>query len=147
MMDWRRAIDEERAALMRLVALLGALAGLAELAAGRSPAMRGFVLWVLRRAEAVARDFVVGGEDAGIASMPVGPAGCRPADAVRLAASLRALARQLERQARLMLRMRGKRGAGTEPPLFGPRPAKHGVAMSMLAAFAWPIPHPAPDTS
>jgi hypothetical protein len=54
MMDWKAAVEEERAALMRIVILLGALAGLAELAASRSPAMRGFVLWILRHAEVAA---------------------------------------------------------------------------------------------
>jgi hypothetical protein len=150
-MDWTRAIEEERAALMRIVALLGALAGLAELAAGRSPAMRGFVLWILRRAESVARDFVADGQDAPIALMPVGPAGGRPADAMRLAASLRALARQLERQlkrlARLTLGMRGQRGGGTRQS--GRISAMRNVAnvMSMLADLARSTAPPAPDTS
>ena len=146
-MDWKGAIEQEHAALMRIVALLRALAGLAELAAGRSPAMRGFVLWILRRAEAAARDFVAGGQDA--PSMP--PAGTRPADALRLAASLRRLARllerQIERQARLMRGIRGAGSAGTQTPPFARIPAMHGIvtALSMLTAFAWP--HPAPDTS
>ncbi len=146
-MDWKRAIEQERTALMRLVALLGALAGLAECAAARSPAMRGLVLWVLRRAERAARDFVAGGQDAPIALMP--PAGCRPADAHRLAASFRALARelaqQIERQAKLLLAACGGGGAEKRPPLFGRMAG--GVAISVLAAFAWPLPHPAPDTS
>jgi hypothetical protein len=148
-MDWTRAIEEERAALMRIVALLCALAGLAELAASRSPAVRGFVLWTLRPAEAVARDFVAAGPDAEIAPMPVEPAGGRPADAMRLAVSLRALARQLERQARQISAACGERGAGIDPQLFAGMPAMRDVAnaLSMLAAFAWPIPHPAPDTS
>jgi hypothetical protein len=148
-MDWTGAIEEERAALMRIVTLLCSLAGLAELAASRPPAMRRFVLWILRRAEAVARDFVAGGHDAQFASMPIGPAGTRPADAMRLAVGLRRLARQLERQARRLFAACSERGAGTEPPPFGRLPAMHAVAnaLSMLAAFAWPIPHPAPDTS
>lgn len=139
------AIEQERAALMRIVTLLVALAGLAECAASRSPAVRGFVLWVLRRAEAVARDFVTGGQ--GTPSMP--PAGCRPADALRLALSLRRLARQLERQikrqARLMLGMCGAGSAGTQARQ--PVPAMHDVAhaLSMLMGLAWPVP--APDTS
>jgi hypothetical protein len=150
-MEWTLAIEEERTALRRIVSLLLALAGLAELAASRSPAVRGFVLWILRRAEAVARDFVAGGPDMQSASMPVGPAGARPADAMRLAARLRRLARQLERQlkrqARLLSAACGERGAGTQPPLFGRMPAMRDVAnaLSMLTAFAWP--HPAPDTS
>jgi hypothetical protein len=148
-MDWIRAIEEERAALMRLVALLCALAGLAERAASRSPAMRGFVLWVLRRAEAAARDFVTGGPDAQFAPMPVGPAGSRPADAMRLAINLRRLARQLECQARLMLATCGEGGAGTEPPQLRVMPAVRGVAhaLSVLSASAWLTAPPAPDTS
>jgi hypothetical protein len=152
-MDWTRAIEEERTALMRIVTLLCALAGLAELAASRSPAMRGFVLWVLRRAETAARDFVPGGPDARIASMPVEPVGARPADAMRLAASLRRLARQLKRQikhqARLISAACGEHNAGTQPPAFGRMPAMREIAnaLSLLAALAWLIPHPAPDTS
>ena len=137
------AIEQERAALMRIVTLLLALAGLAELAAGRSPAMRGFVLWVLHRAEAVARDFVAGGQDA--PSMP--PAGCRPADAMRLALNLRSLARQLERQARLMLAACGERSAGTQArqPVVMPATRDVAHALSMLMGLVWPTP--APDTS
>jgi hypothetical protein len=148
-MDWKRAIGEERAALMRIVALLLTLAGLAELAASRSPAMRGFALWILRRAEAVARDFVADSQDTQLAPMPLGPAGTRPADAMRLAASLRALARQLDRQARQMRVMLGEGGAKTEPPPSGVTSAKRDIAnvVSMLAAFASPIALPAPDTS
>ncbi|MBO6900124.1 MAG: hypothetical protein JJ864_02155 [Rhizobiaceae bacterium] len=147
-MDWKRAIEEERAALMRIATLLGALAGLAELAANRSPAVRGFVLWVLRRAEAVARDFVVGGPDCEFASMPVEPACGRSADAMRLAAGLRSLARQIERQARKLAAC-GERNAETHPALSGGMPATNDVAtaLSMLAAFAWLNPCPAPDTS
>ena len=145
-MDWKQAIEEQRSALMRIVALLYALAGMAELAGRHSPVVRGFVLWVLRQAEAAARDFVAG-PDAQIALMP--PAGFRTADAMRLAVSLRALARQLERQARLMPGMGGEDGGETEPRPFGPMPAMRGVAnaLSMLTALAWPIAHPAPDTS
>jgi hypothetical protein len=147
MMDWKGAIEEERAALMRIVALLLALAGLAELAASRSPAMRGFVLWILRRAEAVAREFVAGGQDTPIAPMPVEPPGARPADAMRLALNLRALARQLERQVRLMPGKRDQGCAGTQPLLFGVTPVTRNVAnvLPKLTAFAWP--NPAPDTS
>jgi hypothetical protein len=43
-MDWKRAIEEERAALGRIAALLYALAVLAERAAGRSPVVRSLVL-------------------------------------------------------------------------------------------------------
>ena len=146
-MDWNGAMEEERAALMRIVALLRALAGLAELAGSRSPAVRGFVLWILRRAEAAARDFIADDPDTRLALMP--PAGCRPSEATRLAVSLRRLARQIERQARLISAACGKRAAAMEPPPFGRMPAMRDArnVLSMLAAFAGPVPHPAPDTS
>ena len=152
-MDWKRAMEEERAALMRLVTLLCALAGLAELAASRSPVVRCFVLWILRRAEAVALDFVAGDPNAPIAPMPDFHVGTRPADAMRLAASLRRLARQLkrqiDRQARLMLGVRGADTAETQPPQPGVMPAMRDIvnALPMLTIFAWPLPHPPPDTS
>jgi hypothetical protein len=101
-MDWKRAVEEERAALKRIVALLLALADLAESASRRSQLVRRFVIWVLRQAETVARDFVIGVEaPAGL--MPLDPAGDGPADAMRLAQSFRDLARELDRQARLAL--------------------------------------------
>lgn len=100
-MEWNRAISEQRAALMRIGALLHALADLALLAAGRSPAVRGFLLWLLRYAEAVASDFV-GGEPATVAEAIL-PCGNAPCDAIRLAVRLRALARQIEAQARHIL--------------------------------------------
>ena len=145
-MDWKQAIEEERAALTRIVALLHALAGLAELAGRHSPAVRGFVLWVLRHAEAVARDFVAG-PDTRLALMP--PAGSCPADAARLAVSLRALARQLNRQARLLPAVRGEDGGETQTLSLRRMPAMRDVAnaLCMCAALAWRIPHPAPDTS
>lgn len=96
-MDWTLAIEQERAALKRIVALLFALADLAESSCGRSPLVRAFVIWLLRRAEIVARDFVVG-EPEILALMPASPAGDSPADAMRLALSLRDLARELDRQ-------------------------------------------------
>ena len=79
------------------------------------------------------------------------PAGCGPADAMRLAASLRRLARQLkpqiERQARLLIAACGAGSAGTQTPPFARIPAMRDIAhaLSRLAALAWPPP--APDTS
>lgn len=116
-MDWKR--EEERAALGRVVALLSALAVLAERAAGRSPLVRNLVLWVLRHAEATARDFIAGGTDspgAPSASWPVVPAGAGPRDAMRLAAGLRALARQLDRQAGRLSARCGRLGRGAVAP-------------------------------
>lgn len=97
-MDWKLAMEVERAALERLAALLFALADLAERAGGRSPLVRGFVLWVLFPAETMARSLLPGFP----APVPDCPAGKSPEDAVRLALSFRSLAdafRDLSRRA------------------------------------------------
>ena len=146
-MDWKRAMEEERAALKRIVALLFALAGLADLACGRSRAVRGFVLWLLRQAEIVAQDFVGGVPDAPPASTQLGPAGSSRTEAMRLAESFRALTRQLDRQARLAFR--GADRGDTGPLSFGPAMLGLLDVLSALAALAGRAPHPplAPDTS
>jgi hypothetical protein len=102
--DWKLAIDEERAALMRIVALLFSLADLAESASRRCRPVRSFALWLLRPAESLAWDFVVGARPPA-ALMPIDPAG-DSADAVRLAENLRDLACELECQARLAFAIR-----------------------------------------
>jgi len=154
-MEWERAWREERAALMRLVALLHALAGLAERAAGRSALVRGIVLWILRRAEPVARDFVTGEEDSLAAHLPwlaaPAPAGNRPEDALHLAETFRMLAWLLEAQIGPLGRQADGRADGT-----GDRPvrkaAAEGKTLAVLAALtriALARPHrvAAPDTS
>jgi hypothetical protein len=83
---------QEMAALQRIVALLLALADLADLARESSPAVRFLVLWFLRPAELVARDFVFG------APSPAGFEPDRAAEAMRLAQDFRALARALQRR-------------------------------------------------
>ena len=90
-MDWKRAMEAERAALKRIVALLLALADLAERASGRSPAVRGFVLWLLLPAEALVRNLVTDAP----APIPLRRAGTSPADARRLAQCFRGLAAAL----------------------------------------------------
>ena len=105
-MDWKLAMKEERAALKRIVALLFALADLAEHAGRRSTLVRRFVIWVLRQAETVARDFVIGAEAPPV-FMAIGPASDGPADAMRLAQCFRELARELDRQARLAFAVQG----------------------------------------
>lgn len=147
-MDWRLAIEEERAALKRIVALLFALAGLAELAGGRSWAVREFVLWLLRYAEAAAWDFVIGAPEMQPQSMlPTDPARGRRAGAIRLAARFRALALLLDRRVRLALASRGE----TKLPLSGWMQAMPRLlnALSMLPGVVGCAPHPAPapDTS
>ncbi|MEO4000563.1 hypothetical protein [Mesorhizobium sp. CAU 1732] len=153
-MDWKRAVEEERAALGRIVAMLCALAVLAERASGRSPAVRSLVLWFLRQAEAVAREFVAGGPDTPGASIPIVPAGAGPADAVRLAISLRALAGLLDRQARRLSavcrRIGGDPAAVPASRMLACRmPALRDMlaSLSRLAAFVPGAPHPAHDTS
>lgn len=93
-MDRSRTTDKR--SIHRLVALLLTLADLAERAGGRSAAVRGLVLWLLRSGEALARDYV-----AGLAWGPAGQA--EPlrftrdsaAEAIRLATSFRKLAAAL----------------------------------------------------
>lgn len=122
MVDWKLAIKEERAALMRIVALLCSLADLAESAGRRCRPVRGFVLWLLRPAESLARDFVMGEQDAPPVSMPVGPAGGSRADAMRLAENFRHLACELECQARLTFAIRDGAGQGGLPRFGACRP-------------------------
>lgn len=160
-MDWTQAWQEERAALMRLAALLHALAGLAERAGGRSAGVRGVVLWLLRRAGAVAREFASDHcatgpldtcrSDQFPTDTPAAAAmGNRPEDAMRLAASLRALALQLEAQAALFLWL-CDRDSGWTAHSCGDRLAagrfESALPASSLLALAAPLSRAAPDTS
>lgn len=83
-------------ALTGIVSMLMALAILAERASDRSLPVRSFVLWVLRMAEAAAREIV---GDAAQASQETGPSffrhGDSRVDCIRLALRLRALAQAL----------------------------------------------------
>lgn len=148
-MDWEQAVEAEQAALLRLAALLIALATLAERAAERSPALRGFVLWLLRRAETVARDFVTGEPAPGMPT--ASPTGSRPGDARRLAIAFRTLARLIERQARQMVAVHADDRAGTRsrPDSRSPGPGAQLIALRVIlstVAGALPPAH-APDTS
>ena len=93
-MDVQAARGEERA-IRRIMALLVALAVLAERVAVRSCPVRCLVLWVLRRAEAVAAQFVFEATGRPLAGMPVLKIPNDPADAIRLAARFHALAAAL----------------------------------------------------
>ncbi len=145
-MDWKPASEGERVALKRIVALLCALADLAELAAGRSAAVRALVLWILRHGVAAARKLVAEGPDPSLAFT-----GAAPADAMRLAAGLRALARQIDLRARLAPAARRLRYGDAVPQASGPMAAFRNApaGLSTLSALPWPVPHPAhaPDTS
>jgi len=110
--EWR-----ERVALQRIVALLLSLAHLAELANERAPAVRALALCVLRPAERIARDFVLG------AACPVARPGDGASEARRLAKNFRALARALRWQAQLgFVPVRDSGASG-----FSPRAAVRGM--------------------
>ncbi len=125
----------------RIVAMLVALAALAEAAAGRSFPVRWLVLSLLRRAESVAHDFVAATAGSAWPGLEPRPeTGSGPTDAVSLALRLRMLAALLG--AFLWQRCRPNRsGAGAASRLFAtrhaPRPAMAGG----------PPPPSAPDTS
>lgn len=113
--------------LDRIVALLLALAGLAERAAGASPAARCLALWPLSLADAVARAYVAGLPfgSAARACRP-GAAGCDPADALNLALSLRMLAFTLQG---IAARLRRR-----------PLPDQPGSPLDSAGWFVWFVP-------
>lgn len=96
-MHWNEATDLNIKTLRRIVALLLALAGLAERATGRCHAVRWSVLWLLRPGEAMVRGYVAAlTGDPGLSNLPaIVPAGDGSADATRLALSFRMLAAAL----------------------------------------------------
>jgi hypothetical protein len=133
MEGWDRNADWSRDVLERIVALLFALANLADLAAGAPFLRRRQVLGILSHGEAEARAFVIGvafGETA-----PAAPESAR--DAARLAASFRALALALC----AMLAQRFTL-PGTAVPRAGGPPHK-----SSKPAVRWPNAPVPPDTS
>nr|WP_295464511.1 hypothetical protein [Mesorhizobium sp.] len=96
-MSWKAKTGRRQQVLASIVSTLLALAALAEKSAGDSPWVRFCVLWAARQADLVAREFVAGSEwnTAGRLWSPALPNaryGTEPADALDIAASLRALA-------------------------------------------------------
>ena len=87
-MDWKRAIGEERAALQRIVALLLALADLADLACCRGASVGRLLLAILRPAEAAMWQFL----DDEPAPAATGRSGDTCEELACLAARLRAFA-------------------------------------------------------
>lgn len=141
-MDWRLALEAEQAALQRIVALLFALADLAERAGSRSRAVRGFVPWLLFRAEAVAQGLVT------CTHAPICRTGNGSADAMRLAQNFRDLARELDRQSALAFAV-DDAGAGDSLLFRGETAAVHTSRgrKGKLSPGVALAPHPAPDTS
>lgn len=95
-MDWNS--KQDRQALKRIVALLFAFAALAELASSKPRALRAAVLWLLRPAEALGRDFVfrMVGDWGGSIVRPVQASSLdEPDHFIRLARSFQALAELL----------------------------------------------------
>lgn len=141
-MEWSAAIEKNREMLRRIAALLLAMADLAERAGARPRPVLCLVLWILRPAEAVAREFVIGaahdlGAPARLSSlempMRAGPDGARAAEALRLAADFRMLAAALDDLAAL--------------PLGRWRTLRHcGRLLSPLKAFAPETPRVPPKS-
>jgi hypothetical protein len=142
--DWKRAMEEERAMVMRIVALILALADLAELARNRSPAIRGFVFWILHRAESAVRAFVADPADAPPA--PLDRSGDVRVDLLRLASRLRALAREVKRQARSVLSLRDGEAGPAEPSSLH-RAGRTSRLINVVRALDFVRAFPAPDTS
>jgi hypothetical protein len=143
MNDWET--DWSRDVLERIVALLFALAGLADRAAGLPFLRRRHVLGILSRGEAEARAFLIGAST-GVPVPADGPgeidgAPERICDAARLAARLRALAL-------LLCAMLANAALFALPGAAGPRTCRPSLGISG-PAFRWlraPAPS-APDTS
>ena len=93
-----RTSDMERdgQALLRLVALLFGFASLAGRVAGQPAPVRWLVLAILRSAESVAREFVIGQTGTGNSICPPGHFSNDAAEATRLARSFRTLASSLD---------------------------------------------------
>jgi hypothetical protein len=123
--------DTELEGLRRIVALLFALAGLAERAAGAPLPVRAFVLWIVRRAESVARPFVFEpADDDGEEEWHAVSCGNSPADALLLAAALRELALALEASLALYRRFLQDGASGA-----GERDRNAGTVLSRLVAL------------
>ena len=96
-MGWKAKTGRRHDVLLSIVSTLLAIAALAEKSAGDSPWVRFCVLWAARQADLIVRDYVAGStwNSAGRLWSPALPNvryGTDPADALDIAASLRAVA-------------------------------------------------------
>ena len=156
----RPAVDEtdnteaEFQMLKGIIALLLSLAALCERASRAPHPVRCFVLWLMRRAESMVRDWVDGPSDYDEYWPAAIRAGNEPADALRLAASLRDLARSVRKMAaeyRRFVRQceREERGdAGNKERDDVAKPRRIATACELLARLSFAlVPAPCPDTS
>ena len=129
-MDRSRTADEH--CIRRIVAVLLALADLAERAAGRPIAVRCLVLWLLRSGAVLARDHLAGlTRDAAWPGQPVLSAGYSATEAIRLATTFRHLAAALTAFAAENLASPQQAATAPRGLLFG----------QFAAADSFPAPH------
>ena len=145
------AQDETELEMMKgIVTLLLSLAGLCVLASLAPHPVRCFVLWLMRRAETVVRDWVYCSEDE---YWPAAiRAGNEPSDALLLAASLRELARSVRKMAaeyRRFIRRCERSEAGEADGLernVAARSHRIGTVRELLSRISF-LAAPCPDTS
>jgi len=148
--------QQELYALERIVAVLFALADLAEGAAARAPLVRAMALWLLRPAEALARSFILdfcgGGADViGSSAFPtphvLETARARREDAIALALSFRALARALALWCSLVDGCRRAPGGVNSERLAALHTFSALAKKQFRSAGVRPVWHRVPDTS
>ena len=141
-MGWTAQIGTELEILDRIVAMLLALADLAERAARASSDVRCRALWALRQADNVAREFAIGSASTGAQQSPAQHA-TDSADALSLAASLRLLALLVRT---MTMRIRRQFGEATGQIGHDRRPHESvdRIIQSLCAAFS---SSERPDTS
>lgn len=150
-MDETENTEAEFQMLKGIVALLLSLARLCERASRAPHPVRCFVLWLMRRVETMVRDWVDGPSDYD-EYWPAVRVGNEPADALRLAASLRDLARSVRKMAaeyRRFVRQceREERGGtGNKEHDDVAKPRRIATARELLSRLGF-APAPCPDTS
>jgi hypothetical protein len=140
--DWQQAIREERAMLTRIVALLLALADLAELASCRSRVVCRWMLFILQPAETAA--WTLAACPPGAWPEPIVPSADVSADMMRLALRFRELALILDGQAELAFSCRAENGNPSDSSPEGAAWILRAAAIEVLDAVR---PVHAPDTS
>ena len=143
-MSWKAKTGRRQQVLVSIVSTLLALAALAERSAGDTPWVRFCVLWAARQADLIARDYVAGStwNTAGRLWSPALPNvryGTDPADALDIAASLRALAVIVSNMAAQLRRVSfWQQGDASDEPSHDSRP-HHDLFKRLLAAAVSPV--------